>query len=149
MYGGKSDWSLIADLVTKLPVPVTGSGDLFSPEDAKRMLEETGCAALMFARGAMGNPFIFSAVKSFLTQGIWIPPDPKERLRAGLSHLEALARDLGEKTACLEMRKQFCAYTKGVMGFPGVAGGARLREKLVHAETIAQYREIMQLCLAQ
>lgn len=143
MYGGKSDWSLIADLVTRIPVPVAGSGDLFSPEDAKRMLEETGCAALMFARGAMGNPFIFSAAKSLLTRGSWTPPDPAERLRAGLRHLEALAGDIGEKTACLEMRKQFCAYTKGVMGLPGIAGGARLREKLVHAETIAGYREIL------
>jgi nifR3 family TIM-barrel protein len=143
IYGGKSDWSLIADLVTRLSVPVTGSGDLYGPEDAKRMLEETGCAAIMFARGAIGNPFIFSAAKSLLTRGSWTPPDPKERLRAGLAHLEALAGDIGEKTACLEMRKQFCAYTRGVMGLPGIAGGARLRERLVHAETIAQYREMV------
>jgi nifR3 family TIM-barrel protein len=147
MYGGKSDWSLIADLVTRLPVPVAGSGDLYGPEDAKRMFEETGCAALMFARGAIGNPFIFSAAKSLLTRGSWTPPDPGERLRLGLAHLEALAGDLGEKTACLEMRKQFCGYTKGVMGLPGIAGGARLREKLVHAETIAQYREIIETSL--
>jgi nifR3 family TIM-barrel protein len=143
MYGGKSDWSCIADLVTRLPVPVAGSGDLYGPEDAKRMLEETGCAALMFARGAMGNPFIFSATKSLLMQGSWNPPDTENRLKAGLAHLQMLAEDIGEKTACLEMRKQFCAYTKGVMGLPGVAGGARLRERLVHAETIAQYREII------
>jgi nifR3 family TIM-barrel protein len=141
IYGGKSDWSLIADLVTRLPVPVAGSGDLYSPEDAKRMFTETGCAALMFARGAMGNPFIFSAAKSLLTRGSWTAPDPKERLKMGLAHLEALAEDLGEKTACLEMRKQFCAYTKGAMGLPGIAGGARLRERLAHAETITQYRE--------
>lgn len=145
MYGGKSDWSLIAGLVQQLPVPVTGSGDLYSPEDAKRMFEETGCAAVMFARGALGNPFIFSATKSLITRGSWTPPDPEERLEAGLAHLEALAGDIGEKAACLEMRKQFCAYTRGAMGFPGIAGGARLREKIVHAETIAQYREIMAL----
>ncbi|MDR0585602.1 MAG: tRNA-dihydrouridine synthase [Treponema sp.] len=146
MYGGKSDWSLIADLVTRIPVPVAGSGDLYGPEDAKHMFEETGCAALMFARGAMGNPFIFSAAKSLLTRGSWTPPDPAERLRAGLRHLEALAGDIGEKAACLEMRKQFCAYTKGVMGLPGIAGGARLRRQLVHAETIAQYQKIIQAC---
>jgi nifR3 family TIM-barrel protein len=145
MYGGKSDWSCIADLVTRLPLPVAGSGDLYGPEDAKRMFEETGCAALMFARGAMGNPFIFSAAKSFLTRGSWSPPTPEERLRAGFAHLQMLAQDLGEKTACLEMRKQFCAYTKGVMGLPGIAGGGRLRERLVHAETIARYREILTL----
>jgi nifR3 family TIM-barrel protein len=142
-YGGKSDWTLIADLASRLPVPVTGSGDLFTPEDARRMLEETGCAAVMFARGAMGNPFIFTAVKSLLETGAWTPSDPALRLAAGLRHLEMLAEDLGEKTACLEMRKQFCAYTKGAMGFPGIAGSARLRERLVHAETIAQYRNIL------
>jgi nifR3 family TIM-barrel protein len=148
-YTGKSNWSFIADLVSRLSVPVTGSGDLSGPEEAKRMLEETGCAALMFARGAMGNPFIFTAVKSLLTTGSWAPPDPARRLEAGLRHLEMLAEDVGEKTACLEMRKQFCAYTKGVMGFPGMNGGGRLRQKLIHAETIAEYREIIVRELSQ
>jgi tRNA-dihydrouridine synthase len=53
-----------------------------------------------------------------------------------MRHLEMLSADIGERTACLEMRKQFCAYTKGVVG------GAALREKAVHAETIAEYRRI-------
>ena len=142
-YGGISDWSLIADLSAVLPVPVTGSGDLYSPEDAWRMLAETGCAAVMFARGAMGNPFIFSAAKSFLIDGSWIPPAEQDRLKAALMHLTMLAEDMGEKRACLEMRKQFCAYTRGVMGFPGISGGAALREKIVHAGTIAEYRKIL------
>ncbi|GHV85203.1 tRNA-dihydrouridine synthase [Spirochaetia bacterium] len=142
-YGGKSDWSLIADLAARLTVPVTGSGDLYTPEDARSMLAETGCAAVMFARGAMGNPFIFGAAKSFLTQGSWTAPEPAERLRTALYHLEKLAEDLGETSACLEMRKQFCAYTKGTMGLPGISGGAALRDKLVHAGTIAEYREIL------
>jgi nifR3 family TIM-barrel protein len=55
-YGGTSDWSCIADLVSRLPVPVTGSGDLYTPEDAERMLRETGCAAVMFARGPWEIP---------------------------------------------------------------------------------------------
>ena len=142
-YGGKSDWSLIADLAAVLPVPVTGSGDLYTPEDARRMLAETGCAAVMFARGAMGNPFIFAATKSFLAAGNWTAPEPKERLNIALQHLEMLAEDLGEKKACLEMRKQFCSYTKGVMDLPGIRGGAALREKIVRAETIAEYRKIL------
>jgi len=142
-YGGKSDWSLIADLAAVLPVPVTGSGDLGRPEDARTMLAETGCAAVMFARGAMGNPFIFPITKSLLTTGS-IPslPEAPERLAIALRHLEMLAEDMGEKRACLEMRKQFCAYTKGVMGLPGIHGGAALREKIIHAATIAEYREI-------
>jgi nifR3 family TIM-barrel protein len=142
-YGGRADWSHIAGLAAVLPVPVAGSGDLFSPEDAERMLRETGCAAVMFARGAMGNPFIFSAVRSLLTQGFWRPADPVRRLRTGFRQLQLLAEDLGERSACLEMRKQFCAYTKtlGAAG-TGLPGAAALRNRLVHAETIEQYREI-------
>jgi nifR3 family TIM-barrel protein len=143
-YGGKSDWSHIADLASRLKIPVAGSGDLYTPEDAERMLRETGCAAVMFARGAMGNPFIFAAAHAFLTDGAYIPPPPGERLAAAFRHLLLLAEDLGERTACLEMRKQFCAYTKGGGGEPGIQGGNRLRERLVHASAIADYRAILE-----
>jgi nifR3 family TIM-barrel protein len=136
-YGGKSDWSYIADLVTRVQVPVCGSGDLYTPEDAQRMLNETSCAAVMFARGAQGNPFIFSAARSLLTTGIWKPAVFSARMAAAMRHLELLAADIGEKTACLEMRKQFCAYTKGMIG------GAAIRDKVVHAETVADYRKII------
>jgi len=136
-YGGKSDWRHIADLVSRLNVPVTGSGDLYTPQDAYRMLNETNCAAVMFARGAMGNPFIFSETRSFLETGSWKPASFSARIAAALRHLEMLAADIGERTACLEMRKQFCAYTKGI------TGGAALREKVVHAQTIADYKRII------
>jgi len=136
-YGGKSDWSHIADLVSRLSVPVTGSGDLYTPEDARRMLEETGCAAIMFARGAMGNPFIFLATKAFLETGAYEPVPFSARMEAAFRHLEMLAADIGERTACLEMRKQFCAYTKGLKG------GALVRERAVHAQTIEDYRKIL------
>jgi nifR3 family TIM-barrel protein len=139
-YAGKSDWSLISDLASRLSVPVAGSGDLFSPEDAERMLRETRCAAVMFARGAMGNPFIFSTSRSFLTTGSYTSPGTAARLTAGFRHLERLAADIGEKAACREMRKHFCAYTKGTEGRPGMSGGAQLRNRLVHAETIEEYR---------
>jgi tRNA-dihydrouridine synthase B len=137
-YGGKSDWSCIADLAARLSVPVTGSGDLYTPEDARRMLEETGCAAIMFARGAMGNPFIFPATRSFLETGAWQPAPFPARMAAAFRHLEMLARDIGERRACLEMRKQFCAYTKGM------PGGAPVRERAVHAQTVEDYRKILQ-----
>jgi nifR3 family TIM-barrel protein len=136
-YTGKSDWSCIADLVSRLNVPVAGSGDLFSPEDAERMLRETGCAAVMFARGAMGNPFIFANAKSFLTSGSWKAPAPEEKLAAAFRQLTLLVQIMPEGAACREMRKQFCAYTKGM------AGGAALRNRLIHAETIGEYRAIL------
>jgi tRNA-dihydrouridine synthase len=142
-YSGKSDWSHIADLVSRLSVPVAGSGDLFSPEDAVRMLGETRCAAVLFARGAQGNPFIFRITKNLLLHGSWEAPAFEERMAAAFRQLELLAADLGEKAACREMRKAFAAYTKGVGGRPGISGGARLRERLVHAETFDDYRSIL------
>jgi len=136
-YSGKSNWDCITDLASRLPVPVTGSGDLYTPQDAHRMLKETGCAAVMFARGAMGNPFIFSATRSFLETGNWEPVSFSTRLAAAIRHLELLAADIGEYSACLEMRKQFCAYTKGI------PGGGVLRERAVHAKTINEYRLLL------
>jgi nifR3 family TIM-barrel protein len=150
-YGGKSDWSCIADLVSRLAIPVAGSGDLYSPEDAQQMFRETGCAAVMFARGALGNPFIFPETRALLKQEpvgeAYSPPSPAQRMDAALLHLERLAADLGERRACLDMRKHFCAYTKrpkGRPGRPGMPSGAALRNKLVHAETIAEYRQLVE-----
>jgi tRNA-dihydrouridine synthase len=142
-YGGRSDWTQIADLVSRLPVPVAGSGDLYQPEDAERMLRETGCAAVMFARGAIGNPFIFRETRSLLTEGSYTPASNEERIAAGFRQLELLVRDLGERSACLEIRKHFCAYTKGAAGRPGLPGSAALRNKLVRAETVADYRLLL------
>jgi nifR3 family TIM-barrel protein len=145
-YSGKSDWAHIADLASGLSAPVAGSGDLFSPEDAERMFRETGCAALMFARGAEGNPFIFSETREFLATGAWRPAPFAERTAAAFRHLDLLAADIGERRACLEMRKQFCAYikTRGPGGgAPGIPGGAALRNRLVRAESIAEYRKIL------
>ncbi|MDR2029454.1 MAG: tRNA dihydrouridine synthase DusB [Treponema sp.] len=138
-YAGRSDWSHIADLASRLPIPVAGSGDLFTPEDAERMLRDTGCGAVMFARGAMGNPFIFAATRALLSGKEYTPPDREERLKTAFCQLGLLARDMGERAACREMRKQFCAYTRGI------SGGAALRNRLVHADTLEEYRIILGL----
>ena len=143
-YGGRSDWSHIADLVSRIDLPVTGSGDLYTPEDAEKMLRETGCAAVMFARGAIGNPFIFTATRSLLSTGFWTAPDPVARAAVAFKQLEILAGEIGEQAACRRMRKQFCACTRGCMGIPGMAGGAALRNALVHAESIEEYRNLFQ-----
>ena len=115
-------------------VPIFGSGDAFTPEEAKRMLEETGCDAVMFARGAMGRPFIFRQTREYLETGKYEPIPARESIEAGFAELETLAADIGEKSACLEMRKRFCAYSKGL---PGVG---ELRRRIVQAETPADYR---------
>jgi nifR3 family TIM-barrel protein len=136
-YGGKSDWMAIADLVTRATVPVAGSGDLFQAEDAAAMLADTGCSAVMFARGAQGQPWVFAQTKALLTGAPWEEPEPQQRLEAAMRHLQTLILEIGEKAACLEMRKQFCAYTHGT------AGSASLRNSLVRASTIEEYRVII------
>ena len=138
-YEGRSNWAHIADLVSRVSVPVAGSGDLFTPQDAAAMLEQTACAAVMFARGALGNPFIFAQTRSLLLTGSYAIQPPQDRITVAFRQLALLANDLGEKSACLEMRKQFCAYTHGM------AGGAELRNRLVHADTIDAYRAIFSL----
>ncbi len=140
MYSGKADWSLIGELVQFAKphgIPVFGSGDLFSPEDAKRMLEETGCAGIMFARGAMGNPFIFAQTKELLTKGSYSEIPIKRKIQTGLTELELLCQEKDEEKACREMRKRIVSYTKGM------EGGALLRKALVTATTRQEYLDIL------
>lgn len=137
-YEGKSDWNKLKTLVELInhKIPVFGSGDLFSPEDAKNMLEQTGCDGIMFARGAMGNPFIFTKTIQLLKTGEYQEIPISERIKTGFHELEMLILDVGEEMACREMRKRFCAYSKGI------SGGANLREKTVHAATEEDYHRI-------
>ena len=137
-YEGKSDWNKLEELVRLVDgkVPVFGSGDLFTPEDAKRMLEETGLDGVMFARGAMGNPFIFTKTIQLLTTGSYEEIPASERLKTAFDELNMLAADTNELNACMEMRKRFCAYSKGI------SGGSELRQRTVHASSIEEYHSI-------
>jgi nifR3 family TIM-barrel protein len=137
-YEGHSDWSIMRQLVEMVngKVPVFGSGDLFKPEDARKMLEETGVDAVMFARGAMGNPFIFRDTTSLLTTGSYEPVPAAVRIQTGFAELERLAAETNEQHACLEMRKRFHAYSKGI------PNGGPLRNAIVHAATIEDYHKI-------
>lgn len=137
-YEGKADWSILAELVKFIDgkIPVFGSGDAFSPEDAKRMLETTKCDGVMFARGAMGNPFIFTRTKEYLTSGNLIEVPIQQKIQAGFRELDLLIEDFGETGACFEARKRFCAYSKGI------EGSAALRKEIVEAKSIEDYKKI-------
>lgn len=137
-YEGHSDWDIMKQLVEFINgrIPVFGSGDLFKPEDAKRMLEQTGADAVMFARGAMGNPFIFKDATSLLQTGRYEPVPADIRIKTGFAELERLVAESSEKHACMEMRKRFAAYSKGIQN------GAALRAQIVHAETVQDYHNI-------
>ncbi len=137
-YEGHSDWSIMKDLVEFVDgkVPVFGSGDLFKVEDVVKMLEQTGVDAVMYARGAMGNPFIFKDTTSMLLTGCYEPVPADVRIKTGFEELERLSKETWEKHACLEMRKRFAAYSKGI------ENGAALRAQIVHASTIEDYKNI-------
>lgn len=138
-YEGKADWNILAQLVEFVAgrIPVFGSGDIFSPQDAKNMLEQTGCDGVMFARGAMGKPFIFRQTRELLENGTFKEISAAEKFSAAFEELDLLAADIGEDAACREMRKRFCAYSKGI------SGGAELRQKIVHAESKSDYQKIL------
>jgi tRNA-dihydrouridine synthase B len=133
-FTGRADWSQIAELKRRLTVPVLGSGDLFSAADAREMLVQTGCDGVMFARGAIGNPFIFAEARALL-EGREPPPPAgaRERLEAALRHLDLAVSEQGERLACREMRKHMQAYTRGI------PGGARLRRALTTAADKDQF----------
>ena len=143
-YAGVANWEILKELVeyvrsSSRVVPVFGSGDAFTPEDCARMIETTDCDAVMFARGAMGNPFIFKQTRQFLIEGRYDDIPAKERIDAGFKQLDTLleeSKDGSEEWACREMRKAFCAYSKGI------PGGNKLRAKIVSACSRKDYKDI-------
>lgn len=137
-YSGTADWNPLKELKKNLDVPLFGSGDLFTPQDAKRMLEETGCDGLMFARGAIGNPFIFKQTRHFLEKGEdMTPPTVQEKLHTALKQFHYSLMYQDELKTSKEMRKHLCAYTKGVVG------ASALRNQLVHAVTLEEYENLI------
>lgn len=139
-YSGKADWDAIKALAAQTSVPIFGSGDIFSADDAIAMQRYTGCDGVMIARGAIGNPFIFKELcQRAAGQHIDQPLSPKIVAMTALHHLELAVKYLGEPKACVEFRKHFSAYTKGF------AGGAAFRAQAVHCSTFAEFKSLLEL----
>ncbi|EJW18891.1 tRNA dihydrouridine synthase DusB [Paenibacillus alvei] len=115
LYTGQADWSYIRQVKENVSIPVIGNGDVFSPEDAKRMLEETGCDGVMIGRGALGNPWMLYRTIEYLTTGELLPdPSAEEKVRIALVHMDRLIALKGEQVAVKEMRKHLAWYLKGL-----------------------------------
>jgi len=114
-YTGRADWNVIREVKRAVDVPVIGNGDVFTPQDAARMLEETGCDAVMIGRGCLGDPWIFRRVVHFLETGELLPPpSARDKLTMAVRHLRMAVAFKGEYTAVREMRSPIAWYLKGV-----------------------------------
>ncbi|MBQ1963311.1 MAG: tRNA dihydrouridine synthase DusB [Clostridia bacterium] len=136
MYAPSADWSIIRAVKEAVSVPVVGNGDVFSGEDALRMLRETGCDGVMIARGAQGNPWIFSEVSAALEGRPYTPPTLTERLSIALEHAEDIVLEKGERIGIAESRKHMAWYLHGIRG------AATARNAVMTASTLSELRSI-------
>lgn len=137
MFGGLSNWEHIKLLKNTLSIPLIGNGDIINPETAKQMLEETQCDGLMIGRGALGKPWIFAQCREYLDSGTYSPITKKHLLDTVLKHLELALQYQREVVVVKEMRSQICFYTKGQLG------GAELRNRINHAESADELRQLL------
>ena len=115
-YSGKADWDIIKEVKKTVKIPVIGNGDIKTPEDAKRMLDETGCDAVMIGRGVLGNPWLIRNTIRYLNGEDVLPVSINDRVDMCLKHLEYLQQIKTEKIACLEIRNHIAWCFKGIKG---------------------------------
>lgn len=112
-YTGKANWQAISDIVEAISLPVFANGDVDTPQKAKEILDTTGACGIMIGRGAMGRPWLFSEIKTYLGEGILLPsPSLSERATLMLRHAKLVIEDKGEYIAMREMRKHVGWYVK-------------------------------------
>jgi nifR3 family TIM-barrel protein len=130
MYEGKANWDIIREVKQSINIPLIGNGDIQTPHDAKRMLEETGCDGVMIGRAALGNPWMIYRTVQYLETGrLMDEPTVREKMDVCILHLDRLIALKDEYIAVREMRKHAAWYLKGVRG------NARVRNAINECDT--------------
>ena len=133
-YSGTADWNLIKELKEISSIPIVGNGDIVTPEDAKKMLDETGCDYVMIGRGAMGNPFLFQQINDYLKTGSYQKYSFKDRLDSFFDYLH-LTDQYNLKFS--NIKSQAMRFTKGMKG------GSKLRSEITFSKNIEELKKIM------
>jgi tRNA-dihydrouridine synthase B len=143
-FEGNAHWDMIGEAKRAVSIPVIGNGDVRTPEDAARMLETTGCDAVMLGRAAFGDPWVFRRARAFLERGARLPlPTAAERLETGVRHLHMLVESVGEDAAAREMRKHVAWYVRGL------PNSARVREQVNRTRGVEEMVERLRQYLAE
>lgn len=130
MYEGKADWNIIKEVKQAVSIPVIGNGDVTTPQEARRMLDEVGVDGVMIGRAALGNPWMLYQTIQYLEKGeLAPPPSPREKIDVCMIHLDRLIELKGENVAVREMRKHAAWYLKGMRG------NGRIRDQINSFET--------------
>lgn len=138
MYEGRANWDIIREVKQTVNIPVIGNGDIATPEDAKRMIDETGVDGVMIGRAALGNPWMLYRTVQYLDTGVILPePGVREKMEVAIDHLERLVRLKGERTGVSEMRKHAAWYVRGLRG------SARMKEQINKENTADGMRQLL------
>lgn len=141
-YSGSADWDIIRAVREAVHIPVIGNGDIFCAQDAKDMLEQTGCDAVMVGRGAQGNPFLFRQINEMMQSGVAAyQPTREEKVSTMLDQLALMIADKGEYIAIREARSHAAWYLKGEKN------SAQVRAKVNMAQSAADLKNILQSIL--
>jgi tRNA-dihydrouridine synthase B len=141
-FEGHAHWEMIGAAREAIGIPVIGNGDVRTPEDALRMLETTGCDAVMMGRAAFGDPWVFRRTRARLERGEHLPlPTAAERLDAGVRHLGMMVKSVGSALAAKEMRKHVAWYIKGL------PNSAKVRDQVNHTKSAEELAELLRAYL--
>ena len=142
-YSGKADYAAIGEIKARAKIPIIANGDVFTPEDVRRILSETGADGLMIGRGAMGNPFLFRKAKQLLAGEKITGETLAKRLETAVEHAEMMAAYKGEGLGMVEMRKHVGHYVSGIRG------ASQMRRALNQTKTLLELKDLLKQLLAQ